>query len=60
MDQYQDDNQHHIDQYEEGYAQESAINKYVGSRQAKKKAEEDARLLQNRIMLLKLEEKKVS
>jgi hypothetical protein len=32
----------------------------VGSRQARKRAEEDVKLLQNRIMLLKLEEKKVS
>lgn len=46
MDQYDDEQQQqHVDQYEEGYVQESAINKYVGSRQAKKKAEEDSRLL---------------
>lgn len=38
----------------------TVTEKYVGSREARKRAEEDAKLLQNRIMLLKLEEKKVS
>ena len=49
----------HVDQYEEGFAHESVSGKYVGSRQARKRAEEDVKLLQNRIQLLKLEEKKV-
>ena len=55
---YEEDD-HHVDQYEEGFAHESVSGKYVGSRQARKRAEEDVRLLQNRILLLKLEEKKV-
>ena len=38
----------------------SATKKLVGSRVARKRAEEDVKLLQNRILLLKMEEKKVS
>lgn len=38
--------------------QGSATTKYINNRQSRKQAEEDARLLQNRIMLLRLEEKK--
>jgi hypothetical protein len=48
-----------VDQYEEGDGvQGSASEKYANNRQSRKQAEEDARLLQNRIMLLRLEEKK--
>lgn len=57
----------HIDQYEEdnqymgnGENGTGVTEKYVESRVARKKVEEDVKLLQNRIMLLKLEEKKVS
>ena len=38
--------------------QGSATTKYINNRQSRKQAEEDARLLQNRITLLRLEEKK--
>lgn len=34
----------------------SVTKKLVGSRQARKRAEEDVKLLQNRIALLKMEE----
>ena len=38
---------------------DNATKKLVGSRVARKRAEEDVKLLANRIALLKLEEKKV-
>ena len=38
---------------------DSATSKLVNSRQSRKKAEEDVKLLANRIALLKMEEKKV-
>ena len=41
------------DQYHDG-----ATQRLVGSRMGRKKAEDDVKLLQNRITLLKLEEKK--
>ena len=57
----EDDGQHY-DQYEEDdnhHHGPGVTEKYVESRQARKKVEEDVKLLHNRIMLLKLEEKKV-
>lgn len=39
---------------------DTATSKLVNSRQSRKKAEEDVKLLANRIQLLKMEEKKVS
>lgn len=39
---------------------DTATSKLVNSRQSRKKAEEDVKLLANRIALLKMEEKKVS
>lgn len=44
----------------EGSQDDTATSKLVGSRHARKRAEEDVKLLQNRIALLKMEEKKVS
>lgn len=42
---------------EEGSQQEDGVTKkLVGSRQARKRAEEDVKLLSNRIALLKMEE----
>ena len=38
---------------------DTATSKLVNSRQSRKKAEEDVKLLANRIQLLKMEEKKV-
>jgi hypothetical protein len=38
---------------------DTATSKLVNSRQSRKKAEEDVKLLANRIALLKMEEKKV-
>jgi len=38
---------------------DSATSKLVNQRQSRKKAEEDVKLLANRIALLKMEEKKV-
>jgi len=49
-----------VEQYEEGAGASSVTEQYIGSRQARKRAEDDVKLLQNRIMLLKLEEKKAS
>ena len=42
-----------------GSGGDTATSKLVGSRQNRKKAEEDVKLLANRIALLKMEEKKV-
>ena len=39
------DDEEHVDQYEEGFPHESVSGKYVGSRQARKRAEEDVKLL---------------
>ena len=39
---------------------DTATSKLVNSRQSRKKAEEDVKLLANRIQLLKMEEKKVN
>ena len=48
-------------QYEEGYQEggDTVTKKLVGSRVARKRAEEDVKLLANRIALLKMEEQKV-
>ena len=76
QEEYEDQNNGHFDEtnhnedYEEGDVdpdlddnfnqQESVSLKFVDSRQARKRAEEDSKLLANRIALLKMEEKKVS
>lgn len=45
---------------EGSYESDGVTKKLVGSRVARKRAEEDVKLLANRIALLKLEEQKVS
>ena len=55
-----DQNQYDYSHGEEGSQEEDQVSKkLVGSRQARKRAEEDVKLLSNRIALLKMEEQKV-
>ena len=55
-----DDQDEHYDGAHGSNDSDTATKKLVGSRHARKRAEEDVKLLQNRILLLKMEEKKVN
>lgn len=54
--QYYDDGNGYPQEGEEGGSPNSVTKKLVGSRVARKRAEEDVKLLANRIALLKMEE----